>query len=72
LKDDQPASAVDYFRQALALEPRNAKTHYLLAKALDLTGNREEALAEAARAVELGPDQPEFKALQDQLSGNGK
>ena len=72
LDDDQPAAAVDYFRQALALEPRNAKTHYLLAKALDLAGNREEARVEAARAVELGPDQPEYKALQDQLSGNGK
>jgi Flp pilus assembly protein TadD len=72
LDDDQPAAAVDYFRQALALEPRNAKTHYLLAKALDLTGNRAEASVEAARAIELGPDQPEYKALQDQLSGNGK
>lgn len=72
LHDDRPAAAVDYFQRALALEPRNAKTHYLLAKALDLTGNRDDARAEAARAVELGPDQPEFKALQEQLSGNGK
>jgi len=72
LNDDQPAAAVDYFQRALALEPRNAKTHYLLAKALDLAGNRDAARVEAARAVELGPDQPEFKALQDQLSGNGK
>jgi tetratricopeptide (TPR) repeat protein len=72
LNDNQPAAAVDYFRRALALEPRNAKTHYLLAKALDLAGNRDEARVEAARAVELDPDQPEFKALQDQLSGNGE
>jgi tetratricopeptide (TPR) repeat protein len=72
LDDNQPASAVDYFRRALALDPRNAKTHYLLAKALDLTGRRDEARIEAARAVELGPDHPEFKALQDRLSGNGK
>lgn len=72
LDDDQPAAAVDYFQRALALEPRNAKAHYLLAKALDLAGNRDEARVEAARALELGPDQPEFKALQDQLAGNGK
>jgi hypothetical protein len=72
LDDDQPAAAVDYFRQALASEPRNAKAHYLLAKALDLAGMRDEARLEAARAVELGPDQPAFKALQDQLAGNGK
>ncbi len=72
LDHDQPAAAVDYFQRALALEPRNAKAHYLLAKALDLAGNRDEARLEAARALELGPDQPEFKALQDQLAGNGK
>jgi tetratricopeptide (TPR) repeat protein len=72
LDGDQPAAAVDYFQLALALEPRNAKAHYLLAKALDLAGNRDEARVEAARALELGPDQPEFKALQDQLAGNGK
>jgi tetratricopeptide (TPR) repeat protein len=72
LNDDQPAAAVEYFRQALALEQRNAKAHYLLAKALDLAGKRDEARIEAARAVELGPEQPEFKALQDQLSGNEK
>jgi len=72
LNDDQPAAAVDYFRQALAFEPRNAKTHYLLAKALDLAGKRDEARVEAARAMGLGPDQPEFKALEEQLSGTGK
>ena len=72
LNDDQPAAAVEYFRQVLALEQRNAKAHYLLAKALDLAGKRDEARIEAARAVELGPEQPEFKALQDQLSGNEK
>ncbi len=72
LDDDQSAAAVDYFQRALALEPHNAKTHYLLAKALDLAGKRDKARVESARAVELGPDQPEFKALQDQLAGNGK
>jgi hypothetical protein len=72
LNDNQPGAAADYFRQALGLDPRNAKTHYLLAKALDLAGNRDAARVEAARAVELDPDQPEFKTFQDQLSGNGK
>jgi tetratricopeptide (TPR) repeat protein len=72
LNENQPAEAVNYFQRALALESRNAKTHYLLAKALDLAGNRAEARTEAARAVELDPAQPEFKALQDQLAGNGQ
>jgi Flp pilus assembly protein TadD len=71
LGENLPAAAVEYFRRALALEPRNAKTHYLLAQALDLAGNRPDARTEAARAVELDPAQPEFKALQERLSGNG-
>jgi tetratricopeptide (TPR) repeat protein len=71
LGENLPVAAVDYFRRALVLEPRNAKTHYLLAKALDLAGNRPEARTEAARAVELDPAQPEFKTLQEQLSRNG-
>jgi tetratricopeptide (TPR) repeat protein len=67
LTGNDPARAVDFFRQALVVEPRNPKTHYLLAKALDLGGNRDEARLEASRAVELEPSQPEFQALQDQL-----
>jgi len=68
LDEKEPASAVDFFQRAAALEPRNPKTHYLLAKALDLAGNRDEARIEAARAVKLDPSQPEFKALQEQLN----
>ena len=71
LGENLPAAAVAYFRRALALEPRNAKAHYLLAKALDLAGNRPDARIEAAHAVELDPAQPEFKTLQEQLSGSG-
>lgn len=72
LNENLPAEAVDYFRRALALEPRNAKTHFLLAKALELAGNRPEGRTEAARAVELDANQPEYKALRDQLSGGEK
>jgi tetratricopeptide (TPR) repeat protein len=67
LNENEPARAVDFFRRALSLEPRNPKTHYLLAKALHLAGNRDQARIEAARAVELDPSQPEFKALEEQL-----
>jgi tetratricopeptide (TPR) repeat protein len=69
LNENQPAIAVDYFRRALLQEPRSAKTHYLLAKALAATGNQTDARAEAARAVELDPNQPEFKTLSEQLLG---
>jgi len=70
LNENEPARAVDFFRRALSLEPRNPKTHYLLAKALHLAGNRDQARIEAARAVELDPSQPDFKALQEQLKTN--
>jgi tetratricopeptide (TPR) repeat protein len=70
LDANEPAAAADYFRRALAVDGRSAKNHYLLAKALDLLGDRPAARSEAARAVELDPDQPEYKALQEQLAGN--
>jgi tetratricopeptide (TPR) repeat protein len=70
LNENQPGTAAEYFRLSLAQEPRNAKTHYLLAKALVAIGNERDARIEAAHAVELDPNQPEFKALNDQLSGN--
>ena len=72
LNAKDPPRAIEFFRRALALEPRNPKTHYLLAKALDLAGNRDEARIEAMRAVELAPGQSEFKALQEQLNQNDR
>ncbi|MEN3370366.1 MAG: hypothetical protein V7609_2509 [Verrucomicrobiota bacterium] len=72
LNEDQPAAAADYFRRALALEPRNAKTHYLLARALVALGDHAAAQVEAVRAVELDRTQPQFKALQEQLSAAPK
>jgi tetratricopeptide (TPR) repeat protein len=71
LNENQPAGATDYFRRSLARDPGQAKTHYLLARALIAGGHRDEARMEAARAVELDANQSEFKALNDQLSGNG-
>jgi tetratricopeptide (TPR) repeat protein len=68
LNQNDPPRAIDFFQRALSLEPRNPKTHYLLAKALALAGNRDQARIEAARAVELDSSQHEFKALQEQLN----
>jgi hypothetical protein len=69
LNQNEMVQAIDYFRRALNVAPREAKAHYLLAKALDLAGNRPEARVEAARAAELDPKQPEYKALHEQLRG---
>jgi tetratricopeptide (TPR) repeat protein len=68
LNQNDAAQALDFFRKALSLEPRNPKTHYLLAKALDLAGDRDQARTEAARAVELDSTQPEYLALKDRLN----
>jgi len=70
LEENHPGAAAEYFRRALAQEPRNAKTHYLLAKALAGLGDLAGARTEAARALELGPDQPEFKIFRDKISNN--
>ena len=67
LNGNDPARALDFFRRALFLEPRNPKTHYLLAKALNLTGDLAQARIEAAHAVELDSTQPEYAALKEQL-----
>ena len=68
LNENDPARALNFFRRALLLDARNPKTHYLLAKVLDATGNRDQARIEAARAVELDPAQPEYVALKDHLN----
>ena len=68
LNANEPLRAIDLFRRALLREPRNPKTHYLLARALDLAGHHDEARAEAARAVELDASQPEYGALKERLN----
>jgi tetratricopeptide (TPR) repeat protein len=67
LNESDSTHALELFRRALLLEPRNPKTHYLLAKALDLAGDRNQARIEATRAVELDSTQPEYAALKEQL-----
>ena len=67
LDENSPAVAAEYFRRSLALQPQNAKTHYLLAKALFGLGDRAGAEAALSRALELTPNQPEFLTLRDRL-----
>jgi tetratricopeptide (TPR) repeat protein len=57
------ASAVDLFRAALQADPLDAKTHYLLARALLEAGDIAQASVEIQRALELKPDQKEFDEL---------
>jgi hypothetical protein len=67
LENGQPEVAEQRFREALAIDGRNPKTHFLLAKTLIRKGQNGNARAEIDRALALKPDQPEFKELREQI-----
>ena len=67
LENGQPEMAEQRFREALAIDGRNPKTHFLLAKTLIAKGQNDNARAEIDRALALKPDQPEFKELREQI-----
>jgi Flp pilus assembly protein TadD len=67
LEDHRNTEAETWFRQALAQDPRDAKTHYLLATTLSAEGNAAAAKSEIDRAVELAPTQPEFTSLKAKI-----
>jgi len=67
LNEHQPGTAAEYFRRSLELEPRNAKTHYLLAKALLAGGDAVAAAAALQRAIQLDGERPEFSELAQEI-----
>jgi hypothetical protein len=67
LENGQPEVAEQRFREALAIDGCNPKTHFLLAKTLIAKGQNGNARAEIDRALALKPDQPEFKELREQI-----
>jgi hypothetical protein len=60
-------TAEAWFRRAAEVDPRNAKTHFLLAKTL--LGKRDPATAHAEidKAIALKSDQPEFIELKTEI-----
>jgi hypothetical protein len=60
--------AEHWFRQALAINESNAKTHFLLAKTLFAKGDRESARGEIQRALALAPNQPEFRSFAERIT----
>ena len=60
--------AEKWFRQAEMVDPRSAKTHFLLAKAFLGKNDRQSAKAEIETAVKLKPEQPEFIELKKQIN----
>jgi tetratricopeptide (TPR) repeat protein len=67
LENGQPEVAEQRFREALSIDGRNPKTHFLLAKSLIAKGRNDNARIEIERALALKPDQPEFKELREQI-----
>jgi Flp pilus assembly protein TadD len=68
LENGQSDVAEQRFREALAIDARNPKTHFLLAKALIAKGQTENARVEIDRAISLAPGQTEFRLLKQQLA----
>jgi len=64
--------AENWFRRAEDVDPRNAKTHFLLAKTLLAKNDRRGAQIEIDTAIGLKPDQPEFKELKKQIEENSR
>jgi len=58
-------AAVEFFRAAIQSDPLDAKTHYLLARALLEAGDLTQASTEIRRALELKADQKEFVELAE-------
>src|SRR6266581_4655329 len=56
--------AEEWFRHAEDVDPRNAKTHFLLAKTLLAKNDRRAARVEIDAAIALKPEQPEFRELK--------
>ena len=59
--------AEKWFRHAEDVDPRNAKTHFLLAKTLLAKNDRRAARVEIDAAIALKPEQPEFRELKQQI-----
>jgi Flp pilus assembly protein TadD len=59
--------AETWFRRAIGVDPRNGKTHFLLAKALLANGNVSAAREEIDCALEIMPAQPEFVSLRSEI-----
>jgi tetratricopeptide (TPR) repeat protein len=64
--------AEKWFRHAEDVDPRNAKTHFLLAKTLLAKNDSGAARAEIDTAIRLKPNQTEFKELKKQIEENSR
>ena len=68
LEEQRYGLAESFFRHSIEVDPRNAKTHFLIAKALLAKGDRDSARGEVEVAIALHPDQREFKDLRGEIT----
>jgi hypothetical protein len=68
----QLVEAENWFRHAEDVDPRNAKTHFLLAKTFLARNERQAARIEIDMAIGLDPDRPEFTALKERINENSR
>jgi hypothetical protein len=61
------SEAEKWFRRAEDVDPRNAKTHFLLAQTLFARGDRVSARAEIDEALKLDSSPHEFRELKDKI-----
>ena len=67
LDQEHYPEAENWFRRAEDIDPSNAKAHFLLAKALLGKKDRQAAERELDAAIQLKPDQVEFRQLREEL-----
>jgi hypothetical protein len=65
LSEKRWQKAIEYLRVALEVDPSDAKTHYLYARAQFEAGHLDEAWSEIQTALRLRPGQNEFEELHD-------
>lgn len=67
LEEKQPAAAMEYLRRVLEQQPQEAKTYYLLAKALLASGDFPNAQLAIKRALERDHDRLEYRQLLEEI-----
>ncbi|MFN2476443.1 MAG: tetratricopeptide repeat protein [Chthoniobacterales bacterium] len=67
LDEEHWEAAVGLFRRVVEIAPAEAKSHYLLARALLGANRLEAARIEISRARELEPAYPEFSPIEEQI-----
>lgn len=70
MRTDQVSAAISSFEQAVLLLPHDPANHHNFAVSLTVAGDYERAQAEARRAHDLAPDNPDIQHLLNSLASS--